>query len=286
MQEIILSPLIQTVLLVFFLALFFFSCSVASRQYDRSLKISAWAGIVIGIAVAFFAVLNTTSDPSNPFVFPIWLNTIVGLIGLVTGCILPRIIDNVKSNATMIGTVNAILSGVSIIAIYYTFFTPTTRVFIGSFTLGMVIGTAGYIMTHSSSGQLRLLIAVFPPTLEVSPSSFSFSQNCFPYPLNAPPTSWKCYARLRNHFYASDDVDWTASSAKMLGITVSPPLGKLAPGDDIQVEITVPDTTKNLVVQPPFGGPNPMPYGAPPVGRDVSILFKGPMNSVEIHFSA
>lgn len=135
----------------------------------------------------------------------------------------------------------------------------------------MSAGTFIYIMTHQASG--RLLIAVAPPYLDVSPESFSFSTNCFLVNnpgYGQPATDWFCTARLRNHWIASDDLHWTASSSSMLGITFSQSSGTLVPGSDVQVDITIPVNIATQVITQ---------------GKNISITFSGSVNSEELVFS-
>ncbi len=139
----------------------------------------------------------------------------------------------------------------------------TSSLSVDSYTATVQVSSNGGSATIAVT--LQVLPAQTPvtpastPTLGASPNSFSAPQD--PDCSYDPAHGWTCQAQLDNAVGTSTNLQWSASSTGISGVTFTPASGTLLPGNSQSVNIFIPNT--------------PCPAGA-------TFTFKGPGNSVSI----
>src|SRR5713101_6165090 len=126
---------------------------------------------------------------------------------------------------------------------------------------GLAAGNYSATLSITSNGgnaQVTVTMVVIngpppPPTLASSPGSFTVpgDPNCT---YNAS-TGWTCVVSLSSSQSAQANLNWTASSSGVNGVTFSQASGTLSPGQTAQVSITIPNMACPAQADFTFTGP-------------------------------
>src|SRR5260221_313310 len=92
-----------------------------------------------------------------------------------------------------------------------------------------------------------------PPTLASSPGSFTVPGD--PHCTYNASTGWTCVVSLSSSQSAQANLNWTASSSGVNGVTFSQASGTLSPGQTAQVSITIPNMACPAQADFTFTGP-------------------------------
>jgi len=114
------------------------------------------------------------------------------------------------------------------------------------------------ITSNGGSAQVRVTMVVIngpppPPTLASSPGSFTVPGD--PHCTYNASTGWTCVVSLSSSQSAQANLNWTASSSGVNGVTFSQASGTLSPGQTAQVSITIPNMACPAQADFTFTGP-------------------------------
>ncbi len=114
------------------------------------------------------------------------------------------------------------------------------------------------ITSNGGSAQVTVTMVVIngpppPPTLASSPGSFTVPGD--PHCTYNASTGWTCVVSLSSSQSAQANLNWTASSSGVNGVTFSQASGTLSPGQTAQVSITIPNMACPAQADFTFTGP-------------------------------
>ena len=114
------------------------------------------------------------------------------------------------------------------------------------------------ITSNGGSAQVTVTMVVIngpppPPTLVSSPGSFTVPGD--PHCTYNASTGWTCVVSLSSSQSAQANLNWTASSSGVNGVTFSQASGTLSPGQTAQVSITIPNMACPAQADFTFTGP-------------------------------
>lgn len=114
----------------------------------------------------------------------------------------------------------------------------------------------GKIVFTAGSGQITIPVTLTvqaPPTLSVNQATLHANTDCT---FNQASSSWKCTLSLSNNQDAASNLNWSATSSGISGISVTPASGNLTPGQTTPVGIDIPGNDCSTTATITFSGPN------------------------------